>query len=386
MLDQHAFQLEGADPVVRRLEHVVGAADIGEVTLCIARGDVAGAIDRARERRDRAVILLVTLHQRRGTVREVDADLAFLGILVVGIEQPDLVAGQGAAHRAGLDRLAGRIADLGRGFGLAVEVADGEAPGLLDLLDHFGVQRLAGRQHLAQRRLAGFQVFLDQHAPHGRRRAERRDLVGDDRIEEIARVEARLVGDEDRGAGDPRREEAAPRVLGPARRGDVEMHVAGAQSQHEDRGEMADRITAMGMQHELGLGRRARREIEQHRIVGLRRPVRREFGRVIQQLGIRMPAGRGVSDGDACQALVEALELRRFTGGGHHMARPSTLEAVGEIDRREQGGRGNDDGAQLHGGQHHFPERRHVAQHQQHAVAALDAQRAQSVGDPIGAL
>ena len=98
-----------------------------------------------------------------------------------------------------------------------------------------------------------------------------------------------------------------------------------------------------------------------------------------------MPAGRRVADGDARQALVEAVELGGLAGGGHDMARPAALEAVGEIDRRQQGGRRNDDGAELHGRQHHFPERRHVAQHQQHAVAALHAQRAQAVGDAVGA-
>ena len=95
--------------------------------------------------------------------------------------------------------------------------------------------------------------------------------------------------------------------------------------------------------------------------------------------------GGGVADGDARQALVEAIELRSLAGGGHDMARAATLEAIGEIDRREQGGRRDDDGAEFHRRQHHFPERRHVAQHQQHAVAALHAQRAQSVGDAVGA-
>ena len=163
------------------------------------------------------------------------------------------------------------------------------------------------------------------------------------------------------------------------------MHVARAQPEHEDGGEMAHRIAAMRMQHQLRLRRGARGEIEQHRIVGPGRTVRREFGRVIEQAGIGVPACRCVADGDARQALVEAFELRSLGGSGDHVARASALEPVGEIDRREQGGGGNDNGAQFHGRQHHLPERRHVAQHQQHPVAALHAQRAQSVGDPVGA-
>ena len=47
MLDQHAFKLEWADPVVGRFEDVVGAADIGQIAVVIDRGDIAGAIDRA---------------------------------------------------------------------------------------------------------------------------------------------------------------------------------------------------------------------------------------------------------------------------------------------------------------------------------------------------
>ena len=69
---------------------------------------------------------------------------AFLGVLVVRIQQADPVARQRPAHRAWLDRLAGRIADLRGGLGLAVAVADGQAPGRLHLLDDLRVQRLAG--------------------------------------------------------------------------------------------------------------------------------------------------------------------------------------------------------------------------------------------------
>jgi hypothetical protein len=42
MLDQRALELEGADPVARGHEHVVGAADVGDATLGVARADVAG--------------------------------------------------------------------------------------------------------------------------------------------------------------------------------------------------------------------------------------------------------------------------------------------------------------------------------------------------------
>ena len=41
MLDQCAFQLERADAVVRGFEHVVAAADIGDVAVGVTGGDVA---------------------------------------------------------------------------------------------------------------------------------------------------------------------------------------------------------------------------------------------------------------------------------------------------------------------------------------------------------
>ena len=44
MLDQHALELERADPVVRRFEHIVGAADEREVAVAVARRDVAGVV------------------------------------------------------------------------------------------------------------------------------------------------------------------------------------------------------------------------------------------------------------------------------------------------------------------------------------------------------
>ena len=49
MLDQRAFQLERADAVVGRFEHIVGAADIGQIAVVVDAGDIAGAIDARRD-------------------------------------------------------------------------------------------------------------------------------------------------------------------------------------------------------------------------------------------------------------------------------------------------------------------------------------------------
>ena len=79
-------------------------------------------------------------------------------------------------------------------------------------------------------------------------------------------VEARVVVDEHAGAGVPGCEEAAPRVLGPTGRRDVEVHVPGLQADPVHRRQVADRIALVGVQNELGLGRRAGREVQQQRV------------------------------------------------------------------------------------------------------------------------
>ena len=44
ILDQHALELERTQPVIRRLEHIVGAPDKREVAVAVARRDVAGMV------------------------------------------------------------------------------------------------------------------------------------------------------------------------------------------------------------------------------------------------------------------------------------------------------------------------------------------------------
>ena len=103
----------------------------------------------------------------------------------------------------------------------------------------------------------------------------------------------------------------APGMLRPARRCDVEMDVAGQQTEHEHRREVTDRIGAVRMQHELGLRRRSRREVEQHRIVGIGFRVGRERRRRVQEIVVAMPARRRVADRDPGQLLLEARRTSR---------------------------------------------------------------------------
>jgi len=64
----------------------------------------------------------------------------------------------------------------------------------------------------------------------------------------------------------------------------------------------------------------------------------------------------------------------------------AALDAVLEVGAPEQGGGRADDRSQLDRGQHDLPQGGHVGEHHQHAVAPPDAQGAQMVGHPVGAL
>ncbi len=97
-----------------------------------------------------------------------------------------------------------------------------------------------------------------------------------------------------------------------------------------------------------------------------------------------MPAGC-FADADQCQALGDPGELCGFLRAGDDVPHAAARKTIKQIGLREQGGGGDDDGAELHGGEHGFPQRHDVAEHEQDAVAAADAERAQAVGEPVGA-
>ena len=388
VLDQAAFQLERADAVVAGLEHVVGAADEGDVAVGVARGGVAGAVAAvAHHFRGLLGAVLVGLHQAQRAHRQVQRHLALVGRMFVDVEQHHLVAGKRAPHAAGLDGLAGRVADLRRGLGLAEAVAQGQAPGVLHLVNDLGVERLASADHLAQCQPAapGRQVFLDQHAPHGGRRAQAGDLVLLQHAQQRRGREARVVEDEDGGARVPGREEAAPRMLGPAGRADVEVHVARLQADPVHGAEVTHRVALVRVQHQLGLGRGAAGEVKQQRIGGLGGAVGREGGGHAAAVVEVQPARHRRADRNAGVAAGQRGKLGGVLAGHHHVAHVAALQPVLQIVGRKQHGGRDHHRAELDAGQHQLPQRQLVAQHQQHAVAAAHALGTQPVGDLVGA-
>ena len=312
-------------------------------------------------------------------VTEHQGDLALFRNLSVNVGDLHAVTRQRTAHRADLHFLPRRIPRQCRGFGLAVAVADRQPPRRAHLIDHFGVERLTGAAHLAQRHLDGCKLLLNEQPPHRRRRAQRGDAAAADGRKQGFCVEARLVDHEHSRARIPRREEAAPGMLGPARRGNIQMDVARLQPEPEHRRQRADRIAALAVPHQFWFCGGARGEIEQHRVIGMGRAVRRKVFRRIRRLFERKPAvvlGRR-TDHDADQIVAaEAGKLRDLILRGHHHPRLAAIEPVAQFVGRKQRGGGDHDHAEFHRRQHGLPQRRDIAEQQQQMITALHALRA----------
>ena len=321
-----------------------------------------------------------------GRDREVERDLPLVRRLPLPVEEGDLVPGHGPPHRAGLDELPGGVADLGGGLGLAVAVPDGRAPALADLLDHLGVERLPGGERLAHPDLVAGQVLEDEHAPHRGRRAHRGDLVGLQHLERPAGHEAGVVVDEDRGPGVEGGEEARPGVLGPPRRADVHVDVPLPDPDPVHGGEVADRVAALGVQHELRLRGGPAREVEQHRVVDVGLAVRDEVGRLVVGVVVGEPAAHLLPDHDAGEVPRETPHLLGSVRVGDDVAHLAPLQPVLDVLRGEERGGRDEHRAELHGAEHDLPEGRRVGEHHEDAVAPLDALAPQVDGDAVRAL
>ncbi|EGJ73920.1 putative acetyl-CoA synthetase [Streptomyces sp. Tu6071] len=388
VFEQRALQLEGADLVVARLEDVVGAAHVGEVAVLVPGADVARPVVPAGRRRGGAfLVAVVAAHEADGAGREVEADLALGGARCAGhgVEEFDREAGAGAAHGAGLEGLARGVGDGDGGLGLAEAVADRDAPGAAHVLDDLGVEGFPGGDDGARRGLEAAQVGLDEHAPHGGRGAEARDARAVHLGHEAARVEARVVEDEDGRLGVPRCEEVRPGVLRPAGRRDVEVDVPRAQPDPVHRREVAHRVGEVGVLDEFGAGGGTGGEVEHEGLVGAGGALGDERGARGGGLGVVVPAGDGRADGDAGPVAGDLRELLQVGGAGDDVAHLAALDAVAQVEGAEERGRRDDDGAQLHRGEHEFPQLGLVAEHEEDAVARGDAEAAQPVRGARGA-
>ena len=162
------------------------------------------------------------------------------------------------------------------------------------------------------------------------------------------------------------------------------MAVVGLEADPVHGRQVADRVGLVGVQHQLGLGGRARSEVKQQGIIN---PGHRVGG---ERLGLggrlleRLPARGRAAHGDAGIVARQTLELVGMGSADHDVLDLAAVDAVIEVFRREQRGGGDHDRAELDGGQHGLPQRHFVAKHDQDALTALDALLAQPVGDAVG--
>ena len=268
VLEQRALDLERADAIVAALEDIVATADEVHVSVGIAPRFVAGAVE-ARSHREvgpRGVVD-VPVHQPERPRRQAKRQLAFVALAPFGVEHHDVVAGKRLAHRAGLHRQAGSVAYQGGRFGLAVSVANRDAPGPLDGLDHFRVQRFACARQLSQARWTIAERLEGDHAPDRRRGAQRGDFLVAENLDRPPCRKARALVHQNGCAGIPRREKARPGMLGPAGRADVLMHICPAEAQPIHRRQVADGIARVRVQDQLRFRGRPGGEIQQQRLI-----------------------------------------------------------------------------------------------------------------------
>ena len=134
------------------------------------------------------------------------------------------------------------------------------------------------------------------------------------------------------------REEAAPRVLGPARRGDVEVHVAGLQPDPVHRRQVADRVALVRVQRRASAARscpdvkyRSSGSVGPRRAVrGERRPARRRRRRTRASPATASPTAIRV------QAPATPANSRRRPRRGDDVPHVAAVDPVPQVVGGEQ--------------------------------------------------
>jgi hypothetical protein len=150
----------------------------------------------------------------------------------------------------------------------------------------------------------------------------------------------------------------------------------------------------VGVQHHLGVADGAAGEVDQARVLRLGARAVPDgrggiHGRVVADAVIGTVRARLVYDDGVLDSWAVVAHLGQLCGAGcvgdegHGLG---DLGAVLDVFGREQGGAGDADGAELHQPQVRLPPLRHARQHHQHAVALLDAELLEGVGDAAALL
>ena len=398
-LHDDVLDLGRPDPVARRLDDVVGAADVVVVPVLVLPRQVARVVDAAAPGLGRLLLVLVVAEEDAGVrivARGAHDDFAVLArrhAVALFVHEVDAVVRDRLAHRAGLQAVADQVRQRERRLGLAEAFVDPQAGRLLELHEHLGVERLAGRRRVADGAEVVFRdVLLDEHPVHRRRCAECRDLVLGEHRQDLLRVEAREVVGEDRAFAEPLPVQLAPERLAPARLRDGEVQPVRLDEVPVLRRHVVPQRVLVAVQRHLRIARRARREEHEHRVVTAGRVDRPRIDRgiAVDLAVVGVPALALAVDDDLDERRRPRRRRQLLLGqlrlmGGLPVRRAedrldvARLEPVGEVVGHELVRRGNHHRADLVAGEDDRPELVVALQHEHDLVAPPDPQRRHEV-------
>lgn len=309
------------------------------------------------------------------------------------VDEVDIVLRIGQTHAAGFGVHPGHGGYGQGGFGLPESFHQTDAGQFLEGLEHGGVQSFAGDGTVLQtRQVVLRQVFVDEEAEDGGRRAKRGDVIVLNLLQDVGGRELLVIVDEDVGSGYPLSVQFAPYGLAPAGVGDGEVQAVGLQVVPDvARHDVSQRVGEV-VSHHLGFARGTAGEVHQRDVV----------------VGVDV---FGANKGCGCfDALVEvfvafghfgtyadqALHARRLRHGGGDVVGDDrfacadnhfdvgSVAAVDDVFLRQQMGGGDDNGSQLMQGHNAEPEFVTAFQDEHHHVAVADAKALEVAGRLVG--
>src|SRR5579863_3463469 len=156
MLEQRALDLEWANAIAGRRDHIVRTADEPKISVVVKLRAIARDVPFTTERARRLfIILIVAFEQCRRTRRTTHGDIAdftHLELAAVFVDDADGVSRRRLAHRTRTHFHPRQVGDEQRVFGLSVTVENRKAERVTPTRDHFGIERLAGRDAVTQLR------------------------------------------------------------------------------------------------------------------------------------------------------------------------------------------------------------------------------------------
>ena len=396
MRHQRGFDFERADALARGVDDVVGAALEPEVAVLVDVRGVAGEVVAGE-----LEVLLVA----RGVVPDLAHHPGPAGLdaqqpervgrerVALLVEDRRLDARDGAAHRAGTDVHARVVRDqLVPGLGHPPVVVDAPPIHAPAPAHHLGVERLAHRQHVAQRRevvlLGHLLPRRHQHAKRGRRRVPHGDAVALDGLVPRVGVEAAAADD----VGDtvePGREDAVRGAGHPSRIGGAPVGVGGLQVEDPLAGLVVTDHRVLDVERPLGLPRRARGVVEDERILA---PEPRRLELLARLLHLLVPRAMAPALVGVAAHQHHVLEARQVLHGhaleqrgrGEERDRAGVQHAVAHRVGHEGFEQRARDRAHLEDAEDADVALGRAGQEHEHAVAARHAEPRERVGEAVG--